>query len=301
MWCAYSLHSQLRIGWHKISQLQIGWHRILRLCLKLCQRTRIRPWDLRLVPGNDMALLINHMRNLVRLVPNWVFLEIISRFCASLPAIGCTLVLTNRCCVYKLYIQHLHNWNLFSNIAEDVFVTSWLLRIFSRADCLLQHPATHCNKLQHTATHCNTLQHTATHCNTLQHTATHCICSAVRHQGTYRNTLQHTVTHCNTLQHTSWVSGGTWHPLQRSRGVWWSSRRMPMWCCVVGRRLSDAITDAVGVAYGMPSCEYLYNMYVFVFIYIYIYIYVCVCIYPIHIHVYLYIHMYTYMYMYIYT
>ena len=47
---------------------------------------------------------------------------------------------------------------------------------------------------------------------------------------------------------------------------------------MVGRRLSDAITDAVGVAYGMPSCEYLYNMYVFVFIYIYIYIYVCVCI-----------------------
>ena len=51
--------------------------------------------------------------------------------------------------------------------------------------------ATHCNTLQHTATHCNTLQHTATHCNTLQHTATHC------------NTMHQTATHCNTLQQTT--------------------------------------------------------------------------------------------------
>jgi len=39
------------------------------------------PWDLRWVPGNDMVLIIHPMRILVRIVLNYRFLEIISRFC----------------------------------------------------------------------------------------------------------------------------------------------------------------------------------------------------------------------------
>jgi len=71
----------------------------------------------------------------------------------------------------------------------------------------LQYPATCCNTLHHHATNLNTpggqnwpglvlittlliLQHTATHCNKLQHTAIH------------YNSLQLPVTHFNTLQHT---------------------------------------------------------------------------------------------------
>ena len=94
---------------------------------------------------------------------------------------------------------------------------------------VLQHIATHCNKLQHATPHCNTLQHTdcnilqhiathigrnsprgaATHCNTLQHSAAHCStqqratahCNTLHH--TDCNILQHTATYCNTLQHTA--------------------------------------------------------------------------------------------------
>jgi len=46
------------------------------------------PWDWQFVQHNNMVLLINPMKILVRLVLNWNVLEIISRFCANLSAIG---------------------------------------------------------------------------------------------------------------------------------------------------------------------------------------------------------------------
>ena len=46
-------------------------------------------WDLRLLPHNNLVLMIDPMRIMVRLVLNWKFLEIISRFCATLSAICC--------------------------------------------------------------------------------------------------------------------------------------------------------------------------------------------------------------------
>jgi len=70
------------------SRLQIGRHRILRLFQKKINEPEFCPWDLRLVAPNKMVLMINPMRILVRLVLNWMFSEIISRFWATLSAIG---------------------------------------------------------------------------------------------------------------------------------------------------------------------------------------------------------------------
>jgi len=52
-------------------------------------RTRKCPWDLRLVPGDNMVLMINPITFLVRLVLNLKVLEIISIFFATLSATGC--------------------------------------------------------------------------------------------------------------------------------------------------------------------------------------------------------------------
>ena len=68
------------------SQLQIGWHSISRLFLKLFQRTRILPMGFTI---STKKYMMNPMRILVRLVLNWKFLELISRCCATLSAIGC--------------------------------------------------------------------------------------------------------------------------------------------------------------------------------------------------------------------
>jgi len=47
-------------------------------------------WDLRFVPSNNMVLITNSKRILVRLVLNWKFSKIISGFFATLSAISCT-------------------------------------------------------------------------------------------------------------------------------------------------------------------------------------------------------------------
>jgi len=74
------------------SRLQIGWHCISRLFLKLFQRTRILPMGFTIIAKQYM---MNPMRILVRLVLNWKFLEIISRCCATLSAIGCMYARTH--------------------------------------------------------------------------------------------------------------------------------------------------------------------------------------------------------------
>jgi len=78
---------------------------------------------------------------------------------------------------------------------------------------MLQHAATHCNKVQLSrgssadvtvaaaTTPCNTLQRAATHCNSLQHTATRCNTGRAVEQTLQPSLQQHTATHCNTLQH----------------------------------------------------------------------------------------------------
>ena len=100
------------------------------------------------------------MRILVRLVLNWKFLEIISRCCATLSAIGCTckpIDMWHAACICN------------KTIATHACAT-WLVRV--RTNVL-------------TATHCNTQHHTTAHCNTLQHTATHCnVCTMTRESAT---------------------------------------------------------------------------------------------------------------------
>ena len=61
--------------------------------LKVFQKNFKEPafcsWDWRSVPGNKMVLMISLIRILLRLVLNWKFLVVISRFFATLSAIGC--------------------------------------------------------------------------------------------------------------------------------------------------------------------------------------------------------------------
>ena len=70
-------------------RLPTGWHRILRLLVNKINEPEFCLCDLRLVPPNSMVRMIHPMRILVRLVLNWKFLGIISRFCNTLSAIGC--------------------------------------------------------------------------------------------------------------------------------------------------------------------------------------------------------------------
>jgi len=132
--------------------------------------------------------MINPMRILVCLVLNWTFLEIISRFCATLCAIGCTYEYVNimytciyiRVCVWMCVVSALKKWRKMS-CSHGYYGLSFF------------------HTLQHTTTHCNTLQHAATRCNTLQYTAMSC---PHGYYGlSFFHTLQHTTTHCNTLQH----------------------------------------------------------------------------------------------------
>jgi len=46
------------------------------------------PWDLQLVPGNNMVLSLNPTRNVVRLVPKWKCWETVSKFCAIQSALA---------------------------------------------------------------------------------------------------------------------------------------------------------------------------------------------------------------------
>ena len=160
------------------------------------------------------------MRHLVRLVLNWKFSGILSRFCA-LSAIGCTTIfnsmgvefheLTIHIYIY-VYGQHLKilpTYMCMCLVSSSKFTNSihTYTCMYVKLHELTIHTHIHVrvvssnvpdvtkiyiyNTLQHTATHCNTLQHTAPHCTTLQHTATHC------------TTLQHTAPHCTTLHHTA--------------------------------------------------------------------------------------------------
>jgi len=46
------------------------------------------PWDLQLVPGNNMVLSLNPTRTVVRRVPKWKCWEIVSKFCAIQSALA---------------------------------------------------------------------------------------------------------------------------------------------------------------------------------------------------------------------
>jgi len=87
LWTHTHIHTR-DIGLY--SQLQIMWHRISRSLCNFVNVPQFCPWDLRLVPGNKMVLIINPMKILVRQVLGWKFIETISNFCVALSAIGCT-------------------------------------------------------------------------------------------------------------------------------------------------------------------------------------------------------------------
>jgi len=108
------------------------------------------------------------------------------------------------------WVKLIHMCGISRTYMPHVFVFS-ALQYPTRAPQL---SANHCNTrvLQHTATHCDRLQHTATDCNRLQQAATHC---NVRKKQTISNACAHThmhdqmyteiytqytATHCNTLQ-----------------------------------------------------------------------------------------------------
>jgi len=130
--------------------LQIGWHRILRLLVKLFNEPKFCPWGLWLVPRNSMVLMMNLMRILVRLVLNWKFLEIISRFFATLSAVGC--IMTSKCVTF-LYVGYV---KIFIKGPHHCF----------RAYLEGQTTTTHNNLQQQTATDCNRLQHIENFCVT---------------------------------------------------------------------------------------------------------------------------------------
>ena len=81
------------------SQLQVGWHRILRL-FSIFVNVLV-PMGLRLVPFNKMVLIMNSMRILVRVVLICAFLEMISRFCATLSAVGTSILLVQQPEAYR--------------------------------------------------------------------------------------------------------------------------------------------------------------------------------------------------------
>ena len=138
-----------------------------------------------IVSGNNMVLMINPMRIWVRLVLNWKFLDIFSRFFATLSAIGCTHDMNHYFLCYRTHsylIWLIHVWHdsficdmthscvtWLIHVWHDSFICGTTPYLRDEGECLftcVTHKST-------SATHCNTLQHVATHCNTLQHTATH--------------------------------------------------------------------------------------------------------------------------------
>jgi len=132
----------LRIWWH--SQLQIRWHRDYWTTLvnePECQ------WDLQLVSGDNMVIILNPMRYEV------------------FPYSQGTAV-----CLGENLFEILGTpMETCLKVTETVVKTCWnfgCVIVFSPISLVCGYIATHCNTLQHTAIHCNTLQHTATHCNT---------------------------------------------------------------------------------------------------------------------------------------
>jgi len=96
------------IGIHTYSRLQIGWQKILRLFLETFNLVPGVPgfsWDLSWVPCYYLVLIVNPMG---RIVVRWIFVEMISRFFATLSAIGCTYacihILIDMACGTCIYI-----------------------------------------------------------------------------------------------------------------------------------------------------------------------------------------------------
>ena len=184
--------------------------------------------------------MINPMRILVRLVQNWKFSEIISRFCATLSAIGCTSLHTDHLVfnLTEIYPYPYPYTYLCTNMFVFVYMQSRLLAhlyiliiwfsILQRCRPGEVGPA--CSKCAAgtysdvEVSNCNntatTLQHTAMHCNSLHYTATHCIKVCPWHLfGSWGRTLQqhsccaHTCKTLNTLHRS----------LMRARTRMWRS------------------------------------------------------------------------------
>jgi len=160
--------------------------------------------------------MMNPMRILVLLVLNWKFLEIISRWCATLSAIGCTISMSwidtrcvlqwvAVCCSVLQWVAVCCSFHYVRSLWADVctITMSWC----ELMSVTLHHTATHSNTLQHTTTHCNTLQHTATHCNTLQHTISMSWCTYDHYDLMWADVYTITMSWCvctiTTMQHTA--------------------------------------------------------------------------------------------------
>jgi len=89
---------------HQYSRLQIGWHRILRLSLKIEYQVCQDPHGIDFGTVCEMILIINPMGTILVC---WFFLETISRFGATPPAIGCkknTMFIFNCCKQWKVVV-----------------------------------------------------------------------------------------------------------------------------------------------------------------------------------------------------
>jgi len=127
--------------------------------------------------------MINLMRILVRLVINWKILEIFSRFCVTLSAIGCMYIYHTdwrewgEChiceCIYLwIYVcSILHHTAAHCSIHISQIFTYKYLYIYiyiyitdwgGRSTCHI----CECIHMYIYISHCNTLQHTATHRST---------------------------------------------------------------------------------------------------------------------------------------
>ena len=89
---------------HQYSRSQIGWHRILRLSLKIEYQVCQDPHGIDFGTVCEMILIINPMGTILVC---WFFLETISRFGATPPAIGCkknTMFIFNCCKQWKVVV-----------------------------------------------------------------------------------------------------------------------------------------------------------------------------------------------------
>ena len=106
--CVYTYWTYIYIYF----QLPMGWHRILRLFLKTFNwvpgAPGFYPWDLQVLPCNNMVLIIKPWRISVCLVLNWKLSDIISRFCATLSPIGCIYKNNFNIYLYKCIWIHIY-------------------------------------------------------------------------------------------------------------------------------------------------------------------------------------------------
>ena len=172
--------------------------------------------------------MMNPMRILVRLVLNWKFLEIISRCCATLSAIGCAYTCNTLSGPYTCNtLSDTCTCNTLSNTYTCYIYmqhTVWYIYMqhtAPRFDRRLAHTST-VRSLEESTTRCFVVLHTATHGNILQHPATE---HGEALYGTPAMPPQATATHCNTLQHD--LTGG--RSTSQRRDFWKRARRDAMW------------------------------------------------------------------------